>query len=139
MTISPDLFLAILSMDAYNRGYAAGIKDGDNNDTDGLGDAAGTRIGNATVNHASNSNDNSPEFAAGFYALAYTLHTGETVISYRGTDGLTLGTSPITGGSDIFNGWIQGAGTPTDQSRMAMDFYSLVTNGGLPTADTAPN
>jgi hypothetical protein len=37
MTISKDLFLAILSMDAYNRGYGAGIADGDDSDLDGLG------------------------------------------------------------------------------------------------------
>lgn len=30
MTISKDLFLAILSMDAYNRGYGAGLSDGIN-------------------------------------------------------------------------------------------------------------
>ncbi len=29
MTISKELFLAILSMDAYNRGYGAGISDGE--------------------------------------------------------------------------------------------------------------
>ena len=40
MTISKDLFLSILSMDAYNRGYNPGIE--------GLSDAPGTRIGNAT-------------------------------------------------------------------------------------------
>jgi len=28
MAISPELFMAILSMDAYNRGYGAGIEDG---------------------------------------------------------------------------------------------------------------
>jgi hypothetical protein len=28
MPISKDLFLAILSMDAYNRGYGAGMADG---------------------------------------------------------------------------------------------------------------
>jgi hypothetical protein len=139
LTITPELFLAILSMDAYNRGYGAGIKDGGGADRDGLGDGIGTRIGTATVSNRSSSLLNSPEFAAGFYALAYTLDTDQTVISYRGTDGLTLGSSPISGGSDIFNGWIQGAGTPTDQSRLALDFYNDVTNGGLPTADTAPN
>jgi hypothetical protein len=28
MTISSELFMAILSMDSYNRGYNAGIEDG---------------------------------------------------------------------------------------------------------------
>jgi hypothetical protein len=44
MAISDDLFLAILSMDAYNRGYAAGLGSGPL----GLGDV-GSSIGNATV------------------------------------------------------------------------------------------
>ena len=38
MSISKDLFLAILSMDAYNRGYGAGVGDGEANEPDGLGD-----------------------------------------------------------------------------------------------------
>lgn len=44
MTISKELYLAILSMDAYNRGYGAGIADGGKADTDGLGEA-GSQIG----------------------------------------------------------------------------------------------
>ncbi len=40
MTISDDLFRAILAMDAYNRGDSPGIKD--------LG-GVGTQIGNATI------------------------------------------------------------------------------------------
>ena len=95
MTISKDLFLAILSMDAYNRGYDAGISDGDENDTDGLGDAIGTQIGNASVVARSDSDSNSDEVAAGFYAIAYemTADVGEGddkllagQISYRGTE-----------------------------------------------------
>jgi len=39
MTISKDLFLAILSMDSYNREYGAGIDLGDND-----------QVGAATVN-----------------------------------------------------------------------------------------
>ncbi len=59
-------------MDAYNRGYGAGIGDGvnideDGKDIDGLGEA-GSVIGNATVldfDLPANS------IAAGFYAIAY--------------------------------------------------------------------
>ena len=43
MTISDDLFRAILAMDAYNRGYGAGINFGPGSDTNG------TQIGNATI------------------------------------------------------------------------------------------
>jgi hypothetical protein len=49
MTISKDVFLAILALDAYNRGYGAGISDGGAEDTDGLGDSNGTQIANATI------------------------------------------------------------------------------------------
>ncbi len=89
MTISKDLFLAILSMDAYNRGYGAGISDGEHVDSNGidhgLGDAIGTQIGNATIVAGSDSDPTSPEVAAGFYAVAYEL-TG----SYTNPDGTDL-------------------------------------------------
>ena len=85
MTMSKDLFLSILSMDAYNRGYNPSIA--------GLSDASQTQIGNAKILQASNSLANSPQVAASFYAIAYTMGTGvdgiasgTTVISYRGTD-----------------------------------------------------
>ena len=97
MTISKDLLLAILSMDSYNRGYGAGLSDGQNVvngvDVDGLGEA-GSVIGSASVKAIdlpAGSQD------AGFYAIAYKLDAavGEgadrlakdtTIISYRGTD-----------------------------------------------------
>ena len=85
MTMSKDLFLSILSMDAYNRGYIPGIT--------GLSDANGTRIGTATIKDASTSVVDSTEVAASFYAISYTIGAGvdgitpgTTVISYRGTD-----------------------------------------------------
>ena len=87
MAISKDLFLAILSMDSYNRGYGAGIK------------LSGTKIGAATIGDDSlilNTDPNDPDRvdqAAGFYAIAYDVGgsgpselAGKTVISYRGTD-----------------------------------------------------
>ena len=84
MTISKDLFLSILSMDAYNRGYNPGISN--------LSDGPGAQIGTATVFSASSSDPASPEFATSFYALAYTIGAGveialgTTVISFRATD-----------------------------------------------------
>ena len=81
--MSPDLFLSILSMDAYNCGYDPGI--------DGLTDMS---IGNATIL-------NVPlplgAQAAGFYAIAYNTPYGQ-VISYRGIDNISLLTLD---GSDI--------------------------------------
>ncbi len=79
MTISKDLFLSILSMDAYNRSYGQGIT--------GLSDATNTGIGTARIRATSDSDPTSPEVAAGFYAVAYDDPTYGTIISYRGTDG----------------------------------------------------
>ena len=78
MTISRDLFLAILAMDSYNRGYSAGI--------DGLPESG--QLGNASlITRASLGVDN-PIYqnwqSAGFYAIAYDM-TGVTVT--RGVPG----------------------------------------------------
>jgi hypothetical protein len=94
MPIKKDLFLAILSMDSYNRGFNAGIV---------LPDAQGTQIGAAKINKTSEQiAELGDPNAAGFYAVAYDisgnrpdgtggsgiagLDAGTTVISYRGTD-----------------------------------------------------
>ena len=86
MSISDDLFMAILAMDSYNRGYAPGLV---------LPASATSQIGNALL--AANSSvlglgsDGQPiDEAAGFFAQAYTLSNGQTVISYRGTDNRSL-------------------------------------------------
>jgi hypothetical protein len=78
MAISDDLFRAILAMDAYNRGYNAGIGSGPL----GLG-GVGSQIGNATVTRQ---DGEATAQAAGFFAQSYTW-AGKTVISYRGTAG----------------------------------------------------
>ena len=87
-------------MDSYNRGYDAGIS--------GLSEApdGSAKIGNATVSVSLS--DISQEFAneaqaAGFYAISYTiegngvdgLSSGDTVLSFRGTD--VLAYHPSTG------------------------------------------
>ena len=93
MTISKDLLLAILSMDAYNRGYGSGVS--------GLSDANGALLGDVSISGTSASlvdaNGNRLDEAAGFYAVAYTttadigdptnggiIPAGTTIISYRG-------------------------------------------------------
>ena len=111
MTIKKDLFLAILSMDVYNRGYGAGISDEkhvENNIDLGLGDAVGIQIGNATINFRTDSDPQGAAAAAGFYAVAYTvgegvegLTAGTTVISYRGTDAIFRGERGVAG-------WLKG-------------------------------
>lgn len=76
-----DLFLAILSMDTYNRGYGVGIND--------LSESG--QLGNATLLAATSAQKAGWE-TAGFYAIAYDMTgvagftAGERVISYRGTD-----------------------------------------------------
>ncbi len=58
MTISKDLFLAILSMDSYNQGYGKGIDHGK------------TQIGAATFK---DDKGDAEAQAAGFYAIAYDV------------------------------------------------------------------
>ena len=73
MAISDDLFLAILAMDSYNRGYNAGLV------------VQGTQIGDAQLNQNSEIFGPGVDAAASFFAQAYSWE-GQTVISYRGTD-----------------------------------------------------
>jgi hypothetical protein len=75
-----DLMLAILALDAYNRGDNPGMNFNGNSDT------RGTLIGGATI---LSDDDTDPAQAASFqaasfYAIAYTWN-GQTIISYRGT------------------------------------------------------
>jgi hypothetical protein len=83
MTISADLFRAILAMDAYNRGYNAGVN------------VAGPQIGNAVLSANSQILGTGVDVAASFFAQAYTLANGQTVISYRGTDVVPFVTDPF--------------------------------------------
>ena len=61
-------------MDAYNRGYAPGINN--------LG-KVGSQVGEATLLGIKLPTGSE---AVGFYAAAYTVDGGGTIISYRGTD-----------------------------------------------------
>jgi hypothetical protein len=110
--MTPRLTYAILSMDAYNRGYDAAIKDVP------FGQIGGTVIRNDIPLPAG-----SPE--AGFYAQAYTLANGKTVISYRGTN-LTNGDG-LPRGNDVEFGWSLGAGFGNStRALLAVDFYRAV-------------
>ena len=75
MTISKDLFLAILSMDSYNRGYGAGLSDGGLNDPDGLGETG--HIGSAALITRADLGITTEQYQAwqdvGFYAIAYDM------------------------------------------------------------------
>ena len=80
-----NVFKAILAMDAYNRGYNAGIKFG-SLAGDSSVDTPGTEIGNATIYRA---NGDPTAQLYGFYGIAYQLDGGETIVSYRGTDNIS--------------------------------------------------
>jgi hypothetical protein len=84
-------------MDACNQGYGAGIT------------GVGSQICEATRIAERGQSD---AFAIGFYAAAYQLDDGSTVISYRGTDNKLLTTDADRGGSDPLNGYGVGAGSP---------------------------
>ena len=83
-----DLFIAILSMDSYNRGYGRSIKFSVGESTADRTDF-GVKIGQATV---LNIDLPAGSKAAGFYALAYDMTgvagfaDGERVVAYRGSD-----------------------------------------------------
>jgi hypothetical protein len=127
MTISRDLYLAILSMDSYNRGYGVGvILPGNSN-----------RIGRATIRSDSSQlidNEQRLDIPADFYAIAYDLTgaanggqfaDGETVIAYRGSD-YTDTEDWIS--SDIWQGWSNAVGFPGGgQPGLALRFYEAVT------------
>lgn len=118
--LTRDLFFSILATDAYNRGYNAGLSDGDGNDPDGPG-RPGSKIGTATI-IADNNSDSAR--AANSYILACDVPAGgkdipanSVVIWYRGTDdlanpslnndalpGRTIGAGFLTGSPDGLQG-----------------------------------
>lgn len=101
MTIIRDLFLAILSMDSYNRGYNSGFG---GNDAFRSSTVGTTAIGDATIvfNVDGAGLLDSAE-ALNFYAIAYD-YNGERVFAYRGTD------DPLGFRGDVVTGWAIGAG-----------------------------
>ena len=133
MNLSKDLWLALLSLDSYNRGYGAGLADGqgqkddDGNDTDGLGEA-GSMLGGASVLDVDLPNGSQ---AAGFYAIAYDVPDIGRVIAYRGTDD----TSSLTPDNDIVRGWIVGAGAwQATTASYAQQFYDNAKPDGIGSA-----
>ncbi len=124
MTISTATVLkAVLSMDAYNRGYNQGLILG------------GTKIGSATIVNDSGSlkeNDVRIDQPNGFYAIAYQMADGSNVISYRGTDAFVTWPWDDKSGSDIWNGWGVGRGSPQGkQAALAFQFYQTIAGTGV--------
>ncbi len=138
MTISKDLFLSILAMDAYNRGYDAGINDEGENDPDELGNG---QIGGASIVNLSTLGIGQAELDAwkddSFYALAYDIGSdgpaglaGQTVLSYRDTNDAT----------DYLTGWLVGAGdiSTGTQAGHALEFYNAVKAASCRAGENPP-
>jgi len=121
MTISKDLFLSILALDSYNRGYLPRLQ------------LLSTDIGLAHIGSEANTPDAQ---AAGFYAISYDVGSvsgfsaGQKVISYRGTD--NYNPNPLDGTSDVWSGWVIGAGYSTaSQAGLAGFISSLSGSEGV--------
>ncbi|MFN0194027.1 MAG: hypothetical protein ACKVP5_18980 [Aestuariivirga sp.] len=78
-----ELMMAVLAMDAYNRGYDAGTV------------VSGTSSGIGTAEYLTQSDvaTGSPGRDESFYAVAYRWN-GETIVSFRGTDDTSIDLSP---------------------------------------------
>ena len=127
MAESRDLYLAILAMDVYNRGYEDNLS------------LTGSQIGDATILNLSDYDPSGVIYNSwqdvGFYALAYdTSNVGaisdDLTLSFRGTNAALfddLGGSPIL--TDAINGWsaalgfIDGVLGSGGQVPLALDFY----------------
>jgi hypothetical protein len=117
MAISSELFLSLLALDAYNRGYDAGLGSTET----GLGLSG--QIGSATIGQARN---DAPARNDSFFAISYTFGNtapaglaNSTIISYRGTDNLP----PALGGTGDWRDvaqWRQMVGSfDTPQQKLA--------------------
>ena len=125
-----DVFIAVLAMDSYNRGYNAGIDFGQGSDS------VGKEIGLSFISSHSSDATDSNEVNGGFYALSYTVNgvdniaDGQTVISFRGTDSIQ---GDKTQGSDLVNGWSSFTGLgSSSQFALARAFNQSVTHSDFP-------
>ena len=75
-----EVFLSLLALDAYNRGYGQNVLLNAGDSTGGQNEL-GRKIGTAQIVRQDITDQAQ---AAGFYAIAYQWN-GETIISYRGT------------------------------------------------------
>jgi hypothetical protein len=108
-----ELMMAVLAMDAYNRGYDPGLVIDNNLQTRG--------VGSATFDRESDVNIGTLGRSESFYAVSYTWN-GEKIISFRGTDNNAI--DPNTGygiSLDIPTG---------PQAFLAAEFYRSVVGDG---------
>ncbi len=123
------LMNAILSMDAYNRGYDEGIVLSENQI--GRATILTTELDGITVNldsavMADPVTGERLDDDIGFYALAYS-YDGGTIISFRGTNDVNGAFDILSGTPDTTNGWPLGKGFyASAQGEMAVEFYRTV-------------
>lgn len=79
-----EVFLSLLALDSYNRGYGQNLILADGDAASGVSEI-GRKIGGATVSAQSDVDPDTAGVNEGFYAIAYDWR-GETIISYRGTN-----------------------------------------------------
>ncbi|MBN8649394.1 MAG: hypothetical protein J0L55_15675, partial [Caulobacterales bacterium] len=141
MTTYNDVFTSILAMDSYHRNYNQGVfldSPGAASDDDPEGN---NQIGNVKII------DRYVDKSKSFYAVAYEYtaavdghQIGDIVISYRGTDQISLAAN-----ADIWVGWVSGGGiTAGSEVDLAIKFYEDVLhkvtgNNTLTAFDTAPS
>jgi hypothetical protein len=132
------LFLAILSMDSYNRGYGQGIK---------AAFLPGNSVGGATIDRDSSIltvGGERQDVGVGFYALSYEIKAGTvegvtvdtTVVMYRGSDNIPLLNAilnqipgiTVQSDNDASTGFGVAFGSPYGaQAQLAMQFYNAAT------------
>lgn len=108
--MNPDVFLSLLALDSYNRGYGQLVFLQDGDAISGVNEL-GRMLGGATVLAQSDVDPDIHGVEAGFYAIAYDLN-GETIISYRGTSFNKSFNNSFNKptATDALKGWITGAG-----------------------------
>ncbi len=121
------LLNTILSMDAYNRGYNAGISL-PLQDTN----AQNSRIDGVQILFDSSVLGVGVDQSASFYAIAYEDTNGNVTVSYRGTDSI-VGSPNIWGDGDFINGWFVGTGDKeAKQAEFAIRFFQDVVESQDP-------
>lgn len=127
-----DYQFAALALDAYQRGYFAGLPD-QGAGGDGLGSTLGLQVAGGELIATARDLDLVASVAADFYAVAYLIG-GEVVISYRGSDHLNWEAPfgmenwpdlPLMGadGADVYAMLV---GQIPDQVKLALDFFNHV-------------
>lgn len=131
-----DFEMAALALDAYHRGYYAGMPDVVSDD--GLGAIPNiSAVAGGVVIASSADLGDGVDIAADFYAVAYLIGN-EVVISYRGSDHLHFVVNPdgstSWSGADAADVSEMQMGLIPDQVELALDFFNHVKalNPSLP-------